>query len=278
MTAKKASKCAMDKILQGKVKQVPSWHFVLKNFILWLIGITCIIAGAFTVSLIIFTIANSTLFIDNIASDHVGKRIVVAMPVLWIFVTAIFILLFKVFIRHTDSGYKYSIAIIILANIFLSLIMGVALYLSGISYLIDDVLGELRHYNSVEKRHGIMFNNPDHGVIVGRVVGCAKGDYFTLMSPTGEKWQVMNDHIEQDKRAEIKDGQVFLVVGKKIDNNIFVACDVKLRGMKGGSEHVIRKRIRSMDRYNENKESMCNCEQVSPNMNLMIQEACDGIF
>lgn len=52
----KKSKTIIDRIKEGKVKQKPKWHFTAINILNWLIYIICILIGAASFSVILFSI------------------------------------------------------------------------------------------------------------------------------------------------------------------------------------------------------------------------------
>jgi hypothetical protein len=228
----------MDKIMRGDVRQVPRWHFVVKNSVLWIVGLGCVIAGALTVSLIIFTVANSAFILRDIAYYSFLQHVMIMLPLLWIFITILFVVLVELFVRHTKQGYKYSLWLIILVNMVLSAIVGVIFYSCGISHALDDVLDKrFRNYHSVERRQAHLFNDPEKGMIIGRVTKC-EDDYFTLVTPDNTQWHVMRANIVEFKQHRINDGQRFVVVGKMIDDGLFIACDIRMRGMVGGNKQL----------------------------------------
>ncbi len=274
MTDKKPSQQAMDKIMQGKIQRVPRWRFVLKNIALWFVGITCVFAGAVTVSLIIFNIVNSDVIFDYALRDKAVKHLFVIFPLLWILVTIIFIVLFDIFVRRTKRGYKYSLTVVMLVNIGLSVIIGALFYFMGVSYIIDDSLGRLRYYNSVEKRHSQMFNVPEEGMIVGRAVGCGD-EHFTLITMEGQKWTVLNKNIPEFKKGKVVNGQMVMVVGKKLDDDIFVACDVRKRGMHGGNHGVQQRHISKINQMHNGNVQVCECDHLLDNLEDEIEGACE---
>ncbi len=276
MIEKNPTQSAMDKILQGEVKQIPRWHFVVKNIVLWFVGFLCIVAGALTVSLVIFTFANSAFVLRDISKHNFFQHIMIVLPLLWIIVTILFAALFDIFVRHTKKGYKYSLWLIILVNMFLSVIVGIAFYFFGISHIVDDMMNaHFRSYHSVEKRQAQLFNNPGKGVIIGHVTKCGD-EYFTLVTSDNTQWHVIREHIIEFKQNKISDGQRFVVIGKVIDQGIFVACDIRMRGMSGSNRQLQRKRMEQVHKNNfaDVDSHKIRFGQMPQNMDVMIQEAC----
>ncbi len=269
----KISQNAMNEILQGKVKQTPKWYFVAKNIILWFIGGLCVVAGALTVSLIIFTFANSALFMRGVPHMNFVRHLIVILPLLWIIFASIFVILFDILVRHTKQGYKYSLVILIAANAVLSIAIGTIFYSCGISYVVDDILSHLHYYHSVESRQARMFDVPEEGIIVGRVIGC-NNEYFTLVTPRGYKWYVMYENIPNLNSKDIIDGQIFMISGKKIDEDIFVACKIHKHGMRGDNPNVRNRHIKKIQKIHRSKEQICTCEKMSDNIRQIVHSAC----
>ncbi len=279
MTEKNPSQSAMEKIMQGEVKQLPKWHFVVKNVVLWSVGILCMFAGALTVGMIIFTFANGAFSLRNIVNNTFGQHVMIVFPFLWVVIMAAFIALFDLFVRHTKRGYRYSLPVIIAINVGLSIILGTLFYFFGISHAIDDVLGgRFNHYHSVEKRQARLFNNPDKGVIIGRTLTSAD-DHFILVTHAGDQWYVISGYMPPQKKRMITKGQRVLVVGKKIDNDVFVACDVHNRGMVGANPRVRYKRMMDMQRINRANFENCPYKETNSDAHIesMVKTACEHI-
>ena len=269
----KISQNALDKILQGEVKQTPGWYFVLKNVVLWSVGGLCIVAGALTVSLVIFTFANSALFIHNAPQMSFLRHLTIVLPLLWIVLAIVFVVLFDILVRCTKQGYRYSLVILLIINVVLSIVIGVIFYSCGISHVVDDLLGRFQHYHNVENRQARIFDAPDKGVVVGRVIGCGD-EYFTLVTPRGYKWHIMYENVSEFESNDIIDGQILMISGKKIDEGIFAACEIHRRGMRGGSLNVRDKHMEEIQKVRGGKVQICTCEKMSNTVRQMVRSAC----
>ncbi|MEN8252529.1 MAG: hypothetical protein ABFQ53_03050 [Patescibacteria group bacterium] len=281
MTKKKPSQDAMEKIMQGDVKQTPKWHFVVKNIALWLVGFVCIVAGALTISLIIFTIANSAFESRHIVRRNFVEHMLVVLPLLWILLTIMFVALFDIFVRKTKKGYKYSLWSIVLANILLSIVLGAVFYFAGISHVVDDALGErFGRYHSIDKRQASLFDNPESGVIFGDVVK-SDDENFTIVTPEGKEWNVLSEYISNERKERIQVGKRMIVIGKKIDKDVFVACDVRGRGVMGE-----RKGLRGegrLQRLNNIQGCEENCElelrqNLPKNIEEIVEKECEHLL
>ena len=267
------SQNALDKILQGEVKQTPGWYFVLKNVVLWFVGGLCIVAGALTVSLVIFTFANSALFIHNTPQISFLRHLTIVSPLFWIVLAIVFVVLFDILVRCTEQGYRYSVVILLIINFVLSIVIGMIFYSCGISHVVDDLLGRFQYYHNVENRQSRIFDTPDKGVVVGRVIGCGD-EYFTLVTPRGYKWHVMYENVSEFESNDIIDGQILMISGKKIDEGIFAACEIHKRDMRGESLSVRNKHMEKIQKVHSGKAQMCTCEKMSNAVRQMVKTAC----
>jgi len=280
MTDKNPSQNAMEKIMRGDVKQVPRWYFVMKNIALGIVGFLCIIAGALTVSLIIFTFANSAFSLREVVYHNFLQHMIIVLPMLWIAITILFVSLFNLFVRCMKRGYRYSLWIIIGINILLSVVIGVVFYFFGVSHVVDNMLGgHFRYYHSVESRQTQLFNNPEKGMIIGHTMEC-QDNHFTLVTQDGKKWHVISEHIPEFKQKVIVDGLRFVVIGKKVENNIFVACDIRKRKMIGGSGQLQRRRMENIQITDCKEGQTCiqqHIEHIPVNVERMVQSACTQV-
>lgn len=245
MTEKTTAQKAMEKIITGEVKQRSRWYFVMKNALLWFFGFVSVSAGAVIVSVIIYTLANSDMDLNHAIYGYMISRTTFIWIVIWIVVTAIFMLLCDVSVRHTKRGYIYPLRTIFIVDIAVSIIFGTALYFSGIGCYIDTIVGSHIHqYNTVDKRRAMAFNKPEQGILMGRVV--ATHDDHVEVAVNGEVWMVFTRAIPPNKMVFMAEGDRLVFAGKKYARNTFVACDVKKRSARGVYQNMRDKHMEAL--------------------------------
>lgn len=233
MTHVNPSQKAFEKIMKGEIRQKPRWFFVIKNIFLWIFGVLSMLAGALFMSVIIFTAVNSDMDLHREIYGYAISCMTICTIIAWLVLLGIFVILCDVSVRHTKRGYVYPISLIITLHVGVSMILGMLLYVSGIGCYVDDVLGaHMRFYYDVEKRRGEAFHVPDKGFVMGRIVRY-DNQTVELVSPHGDLWMIAVANLPAKKQDHLRNSEYAVFLGVIDNKNIFIACDVKMRGLQG---------------------------------------------
>lgn len=217
----------LQKIKAEKLTPKPKWQFLLKNSLIWILGVLSLILGAISTSLVFYMIIGEEPGFGP-GGPGIFEALFIIVPFFWIICLAIFAISVFYYIKHTKKGYKYSAKQIIVVIIGASLVLGGLLNILGIDRLIDDVLGERApFYDSVINPRLDYWSNPENGRLTGLIVSQKDAVTYYLVDRGGETWVVMTTS-EQDDKILI-DYPVKLI-GKKIGEHGFSATEVLLVG------------------------------------------------
>jgi heme/copper-type cytochrome/quinol oxidase subunit 2 len=214
----------LHKIKEEKIMPKPKWQFLLKNSLLWGLGIIALILGAVSTSLVFYMVTGE----DNGLGRNGGsilESLLFIIPFFWIICLTIFALAVFYYIKHTKKGYKYSAKTIIVGIFVISLAFGGALSALGVDQLIDDVLGEnAPMYDRVINPRLDYWSNPANGRLTGMVVSEEKPVTYYLVDRNGETWvtQIQNE----DDAGKIKVGHPVKLIGEKIGDHSFTIKEV----------------------------------------------------
>lgn len=211
MTAKEISQDVLKKIEAQNIAPRPRWHFILRNIVVWMIAVFCIVFGALTVSLMIFIFTHGAWEARGIIDRGPFEHFFAVFPLLWLISFILFIVLADYAVRATKMGYKYSTGVLALIIIVTSVIGGMALHIIGVSQHTDKALGQhVPYYKTVEMQQNRFLHIPEKGQIVGRVINVGE-DTFVIYNPiVNEEYVVIqngtetigpSEMIQIDKRA-----------------------------------------------------------------------------
>ncbi|MCK5096351.1 MAG: hypothetical protein KAR24_03290 [Candidatus Pacebacteria bacterium] len=232
----------MEKIERESIKPKPRWEFLLKNYSIWFTGILAVVVGSVATSSIIFAIRNADWFLYRRLSDSFLIHVFKVMPFLWIGFLVLFVLIAIYQIKHTKRGYKYSLAIIVLGNIFVSMILGSVLYVFGFGHLIDVYAGRfVPSYQAIEERREEMWTQPENGLLAGIVLGTSTKDVL-LQDFAGGTWNITMDKLKPVDVIILSLAQEVAVVGNVISTSTFEACAVRPWNIFG--EHAPMRKAR----------------------------------
>lgn len=210
----------LQKIKDEKITPKPKWQFLLKNSLLWILGILSLILGAVATSLIFYMI-----FGEEMVFYHGGHNIFEALffliPFFWIICLAIFAVSVFYYIKHTKKGYKYSARTIIFSIFVISVIFGGALSVLGVDQIIDDVLGEKAPmYDRVINPRMDYWSNPSSGRLTGIVVSEEQPITYYLIDRNGESWVTQVNKKEEGRKIIV--GHPVRLIGEKVGDHSFV--------------------------------------------------------
>lgn len=195
-------------------------YFLLTHSVLWVPGILVTLLGAVAVAGILF------------ASTHIGYEyrefiyssdmefILAAIPYLWVMSYILFALLIVRALRTTHSGYKLSFSVIILSSFVVSMILGVALYITDSALRLDRVV----RY-PVHTREQKVWHSPLEGRLAGEIV-TRENEMLMLVDKDGEVWTVDISGLGSTTPSFVGAGNSVRVIGKNTEQFEFVACAI----------------------------------------------------
>lgn len=159
----------LDKIKEQNIQPKKRWEFLFKNYLLWFIFILSIVFGSLASAVTIFMIRHSVW--SNLGPNFDPlHRLWLNLPLFWLIILLLFWLLAWYDFKNTKHGYRYHPALILLFNIFLSVIFGLVVYQVGIGQKLEDsFFRRVPFYQQMFKRGGRMMTEPGNGHLPGVV-------------------------------------------------------------------------------------------------------------
>ncbi len=237
---KSTAQSVLETIEKEHVAPTPRWHFIVRNTLVWISGIVFLIAGAISVSLIIFAFSGSAWQLRGVIGRGAFEHMMIIMPIIWIIALIVFVAAADYALRHTKKGYRYPLWGIVLVLIVGSLIGGTVLHAMRADRLIDESFGRhLPQYKTVEKRRAILMHQPKEGSIMGRVTSISEGHFTLVNRHFEEEWLVESN----DTFSTILQDVRVLVVGKKNGENKFKAEEIIVLPHRNISDEQHEKRM-----------------------------------
>lgn len=127
----KISDSIIDKIQEEKIQPIPHWVFACRNTCLWLLSIVTTATGAFAINIMLFAYTSSTFDMFDHASHTPQEHILSLLPYFWLTVGSVATICAITSLRKTDRGYRVGITHACIISLTLSLLMGLAIHVSG---------------------------------------------------------------------------------------------------------------------------------------------------
>lgn len=212
------------KIKEEKISPKPRWQFLLKNYVVWSVGLISLIIGAIAVSVMIYLFKFNDWEIYEQTRKTFLEFFILTLPYYWFVFLGFFIFIVYYNFKHTKKGYRYSSLLLVAASILLSIILGAIFYAAGIGEKLDNILGSRApFYDQIINRHVNFWSQPAEGRLSGLVLGVVEGGNFILIDRGQEEWLVSTENSKLYPGAIIIIGQPIRLLGEEIDNHTFRA-------------------------------------------------------
>lgn len=217
----------LHKIKDENIQPKPKWQFLLKNYVVWGMGVFSLFFGSISMSLIFFMLRYNNWEVYGRADSDFWEVIFLAVPLFWIACLTLFTVVVWYNVKHTKTGYRYSPVLIIAVVIVASVIFGGIFFAVGVDEKIDDVLGRRApFYNQIINPHIDFWFSPAKGRLTGLIVAQTNIDQYTLVDQGKNEWQVLTQNTKKNSEAELKIGRPARLLGLVQSDHIFVAKEV----------------------------------------------------
>lgn len=226
MDPKEFDQKLVEKISRENIAPKPRWHFLLKDYVVWISGALSLLVGAATVSVMIYLIKYNGWEFRGETNKSFLEFFLLTLPYFWIIFLGIFVFILYYNLKHTKKGYRYPVWLVAVSGVLSSIILGSVFFLFGIGQKIDNVLGERAPlYEIVINRQLSFWFNPGEGRLAGMIASDIVGGNFYLVDPTGQTWLVSDQKIGAEVRQPefIKAGEPVNLIGQVTGDNTFQA-------------------------------------------------------
>lgn len=213
-------------IRERDVRQKPRWKFFVSNAAYWIAYGLFILLGGAAFSVILYAALESEF---DLLSYHPRSTLLLLLkllPLFWIVCSILFIALSLFGIRHTKSGYRYSLHLLIGISIVSSMALGTLFFFTGgaerIELLLVHTVGA---YQGVEEKKMAVWSMPQDGFLAGKIL--STGETIVIEDFAGGRWSidVTNAVIRPGVFPEV--GVLIKIIGSMTGESAFAAEEVR---------------------------------------------------
>lgn len=224
----KRSEKLINKITEGDIKPRPRWHFVFENYIFWSVFFVFTLFGSTAFSVILYVATESDFDLLISLSSSKIQLLIVSLPFLWIFFLVIFLAVSIFGVRHTKTGYRYSLLKILGANILLSILLGGLFFSAGGAQKIENIFAEkVSIYRSVEEHKISRWSHPENGFLAGMILENKNGEIILMEDFSGKQWEINIQNAIVRSRVFLEPEEKIKIIGKIAEENIFTAEEIR---------------------------------------------------
>lgn len=203
-----------------EIKPRARWHFLLKNYAIWISGILALLIGALSVSVILYLGSYNDFAIRQDINKSLGEMLLLTLPYFWLIFLGLFVFILYYNLKHTKTGYRYSIGLIITVAVIASIFLGGVFFAAGLGEDLDEILGQRAPlYGEMFNPRVDFWSNPEEGRLIGIVSSQVDNNSFILIDKNQHEWtvQIKGD----DFIATSLSGKPLRLIGQKKSDDTF---------------------------------------------------------
>lgn len=223
---KNLSKKILDSIKEKKLYPRPKWQFLLRENVVWALGVASLIIGGLATSVIIFMVRNNDWDVYPFVNKSLFGFIITTLPYFWIIFLLIFVFIAHYQFKHTKHGYKYRLHTIVIASILISLVLGVFWHNIGIAKRTDQILQRrFPLYQQLHHRRDTIWMKTERGLLGGEIIDIQEG-FIQLKDLAGKEWTVSTNRNDIFFGIQPQKGQKVRILGKATNGSHFEAVRI----------------------------------------------------
>jgi len=222
MKKQKISQKVLTKIKEQQIKPKPKWQFLLNNYSLWIIGITCLIIGAVAASVAIFQLTNGDWDVLSLLGSRALGFFFTSLPYFWLGMIILFLAFAYFGITRTKTGYRYQRAALITGLITSIGFFGLSFQMLNFGQSIDRGFRQKSpFYQRINQERGRRWQRPNSGMLAGRIIAISQKT-MEIKDFQGNNWVIDISQARMPFNDFKKDDQV-RIIGEKTSNGQFKA-------------------------------------------------------
>ena len=220
----------LEEIEKQGIEPKDKWMFSLKNYTIWFLSGFCLLISSVTFSIIIFMFANNDWALHQEFGRSLPRFILTTIPYLWIFFLSLAMFFTFYNFKHTKTGYKRQLKLIISSSVFISIVFGALFYNFGVGQAIDDTFSDRSLvYRKLLNHKKQIWTNPENGRLAGVVLLKAPNGtttIFLLQDVNKKEWSVKPQEHSLKNGLVIEAGFKLVVLGVQVSTSSFEARQI----------------------------------------------------
>ncbi|MCX6796551.1 MAG: hypothetical protein NTW06_03575 [Candidatus Falkowbacteria bacterium] len=216
----------LHKIKDEHLQPKPRWQFLLKDYVIWGVGVLALLFGAMAMSLIIYMMRYNDWDIHQRLHSGLLESWLLIIPFFWIICLLAFVVLVYFDIKHTKKGYRYSPVTMLAVIVGASILLGGILDLVGLGARIDNEFGRRApFYDRLINPHIGFWSHPNQGRLTGMILSQQDNNYI-LIDRDRVKWEVDAQGIKKAPNFELIVGRPARFLGEILSDHKFKASEI----------------------------------------------------
>lgn len=221
------SKTIIDKIKEENIKQKPKWYFKTLNILNWTCYIICVLIGAASFSVILFSIHQTDFNLISHLSHSKLELFLGLLPFFWILTLLIFLFVGIIVLSRSKRGYKLHWARLLAISTTVSVLLGTMFFIGGGGDQLENAFSErVSFYQSVHENRKKIWMNPEVGLLSGTIEKIS-GHSIHLLDFNNQEWDIDYSNATIAGSVLLKEGEQLKLVGAITGSYSFYAVEIR---------------------------------------------------
>lgn len=232
----------LERIKQEDISPKPKWEFLVKEYLVWASAGFLVVLGGVSIATAISIVVMGDWDILEFLGHTPLSYTLVSLPYAWIVSLLGFMFLADYNIRHTKTGYKFSLLKLMAGIVFSSVFLGILLCSIGVGLAVDRVMTQhVPLYTQVGNRRAINLMHPEFGALVGKVIDQHE-DGWTVKDLRRTEWIVIVDEADILGDPSSLVGMPVRILGEREDTQQFVFEAFEIRALEHTRQQSLKER------------------------------------
>lgn len=213
----KLSEKIIEKINCDGICPKPRWHFLLKNYFVWLAFIASVTVGSVSLSVVLEMMTKGDWDVYGYSGKNFLEFCILVLPIFWIFLLILFAFVAYYNWKHTKQGYRYRTYYIFLISIGVSGAAGYFLFDLGMAKEVEAMMTKAvpMYHKSKHSAQQLIWYQPNRGLLTGEIVEIEENKSIVIKDQDGKEWEVEVTEEKWKDDCCRKEGHIVRIIGEK---------------------------------------------------------------
>jgi len=213
-------------IKKEHLKPRSKWQVFFGNYIVWTVSLLALLLCSASFGLFLTILFSNDWDLYTELHENGAAYGLSVIPYLWVLFIAVFYFYARFAFGKTETGYRYQQARVVVGSIAVSILLGVAIYCSGVAQNLDDYfVMNVPCYHLFTGNHTRLWSTPEQGLLAGTVATTGPNSFY-LQDFGGHAWIVSygDDFLQQTR---VVHGTRIKIIGQETGSTTFTVENIR---------------------------------------------------
>ena len=216
------------RIKEGDVKPYSKWRFILHRFVMWVLFGISILIGSVASGVAIFQLQHAEWDLYQHFSHSLLEFVILVVPYFWLIFMIGFTVFAYYFFRRTERGYRYSVVVLVLVSLGVSIAGGLIFDKVGFAERLEGLFSDrVSFYRALQERKERVWMAPENGLLAGKIIEVMPDGTMEFVDFNNQRWTLLARHAVWRRSLKPMKGLKIKIIGRMKSNKVFVAEEIR---------------------------------------------------